>query len=350
MPWTKILADQQRADFPSSRPEGRSLTYREALLEAHRLALAADPAVLVMGEGVDDAGGCFGTTLGLQREFGPERVFDLPLAENGCTGMAVGAAIAGMRPIFVHLRVDFTLMSMDQIVNHAAKWRYMFGGRQKVPLVIRALTGRGWGSAAQHAQSLHGLFLQVPGLKVVMPAGAGDAKGLFLAAVADENPVLFLEHRWLYDSRGPVPEGIYTVPLGKGRIRREGRDVTIAALSWMVYEAMQAAEILAGQGIQAEVLDMRSVKPMDTELLLASAARTGRLVLADTGSVLGGWSAEAAAVVAERGFSSLKAPVARVGLPDVPCPASPVLEQAYYPDASTIAAAARRTLGVKETT
>lgn len=344
MPWTKLLADAERVKYQPTSPEERVLSYREALREAHRLALSADPSVIVMGEGVDDPGGTFGTTLGLREEFGPERVFDLPLAENGCTGFAAGAAIAGMRPVFVHLRVDFTLMSMDQLANHAAKWRYMFNGRQNVPLVVRSIIGRGWGSAAQHSQSLQGLFMHIPGLKVVMPASACDAKGLLLASIADNGPVIFIEHRWLYDHQEPVPQGMYTLPLGKGRIRRPGRNVTIAAISYMVHESMKAAEALARQGIEAEVLDMRCVKPVDETLLLESLARTGRLVVADTGSLCAGWSAEIIALAAEKGFSSLEAPPRRVGLPDVPTPASPALEKLFYPNADTVAAAVRAVL------
>lgn len=347
MPWTALQADAHRFQRPPAPAPGgeRPLTYRSALLEAQRQALEADPAVLVMGEGVDDPAGSFGTTLGLQEAFGPERVFDLPLAENGCTGFAVGAAIAGMRPVFVHLRVDFALMAMDQIVNHAAKWCYMFDGRQRVPLVIRCIVGRGWGSGAQHSQSLQGLFLQVPGLKVVMPASAFDAKGLLLAAIADPDPVIFMEHRWLYDQIEHVPAPMYTVPLGRGVVRRRGAHVTVAAVSLMVREALEAADILAGEGIEVDVLDMRSVKPLDEEILLESVRRTGRLVVADTGNRMGGWSAEVAARAAEMAFPALKAPPLRVGLPDVPTPASPVLEEAFYPDRDAIVEAVRRLVG-----
>ncbi len=306
--------------------------------------MAADPNVIVMGEGVDDENGSFATTLGLQERFGKNRVFDLPLAENTCMGVAVGAALTGMRPVLVHLRVDFTLLAMDQIVNHAAKWQYMFDGRQRSPVVVRCVIGRGWGSAAQHSQSLQGLFQHVPGLKVIMPATAYDAKGLLLASIADDGPVMFLEHRWLFDLRDHVPEKMYTVPIGRSAVRREGSDITIAAVSFMVHEALAAAEALDLEGIDAEVLDMRCVKPMDREGLSRSLARTGRLIVADTGNILGGWTAEVAAFVVEELLDMLKAPLVRIGLPDVPTPASPFLESEFYPDKSDIIRAAKRIL------
>jgi pyruvate dehydrogenase E1 component beta subunit len=339
MPWTKLVAD---AYVPKTGGTGRILTYCQAILEAQAAALEADSKVFVMGEGVDDPSGVFGSTKGLEERFGTMRVFDLPIAENGCQGFAVGAAVTGMRPIVVHMRCDFLFMAMDQIVNHAAKWRTMTGGRQNAPMVIRSIIGRGWGSAAQHSQSPQGVFMSVPGLKVVMPAFPVDAKGLLLSAVADDDPVLIIEHRWLYSREGEVPEDVFFTPIGKGRVVREGSDLTIAALSLMVYEALDAADALKAEGIEAEVVDMRSVKPWDKDLLLASLAKTGRLVLADTGQALAGWSAEAAATVAEEGLHLLKAPIARVCLPDAPTPAAAPLEAAYYPGWKEIFLAAVR--------
>jgi pyruvate dehydrogenase E1 component beta subunit len=331
MPWTKVYGDRSEFDkMAATRKDLRGLTYGEALLEATATAMASDPDVFVLGEGVDDPGGVFGSTLGLIDKFGPERVMDTALAENGITGIAIGAAVAGMRPLLVHMRVDFLPLSLDQIMNHAAKWHYMFGGRVNVPITIRAIIGRGWGSGAQHSQSLQSIFTQVPGLKVVMPATPYDAKGLLLASLYDNNPVIFIEHRWLYGHVGHVPEEEYRVPLGQALIRREGADVTIVASSLMVFEAIKAAEVLAEEGIDAEVLDLRTLKPMDTPAILKSVLKTGRLVIADTGGKDGGISAEISARVAEEGFSSLKAPIARVGLPDVPTPASHVLEEAFY--------------------
>jgi len=344
MPWTKLQADnialKQAEEFQEN---GRQLTYRQSLLEAHSQALQTDPRVFIMGEGVDDPGGIFGTTLGLHKKFGPNRVFDLPIAENGCTGVAIGAAIAGMRPILVHMRMDFLLVSMDQIVNHAAKWRYMFGGRQHVPLVIRCIIGRGWGSAAQHSQSLQGLFVHVPGLKVVIPSNAYDAKGLLLMSIADNDPVLFIEHRWLYNHRNYVPEEMYFIPLGEGAIKRTGKDITIVAISHMVFEALEAAKQLhREEGIDVEVIDPRSLKPLDEDIILDSVKKTGRLLIADTGNKMGGVSGEIAAIVLEKAFSYLKSPLIRVGLPDVPTPASPALEKVFYPDKNAIIETVKR--------
>ncbi len=344
MPWTRLLADSYAAGRPAEEGAGRVLTYSQALREAQAQAMAADAGVIVMGEGVDDPGGIFGSTLNLHKEFGPERCFDLPIAENASTGMALGAAISGLRPVYVHMRMDFMLMGMDQLVNHVAKWRYMTDGAQKAPLVIRALIGRGWGSAAQHSQSLQGMLMHVPGLKIVMPATPRDAKGLLLAAIADDGPVIVLEHRWLYGRQGPTPEEMYLAPLGKGRLARPGRDATVCALSLMVCEALEAAEELAAEGVDVEVLDMRSVKPVDEALLLDSVRRTGRLVLADTGNVMAGWSAEIAALVGEKAFDALRGPVARVGLPDIPTPASRALEDVFYPGKEAIKARVRELL------
>ena len=346
MPWTKLQADAVKWEQYSPPKRGeRRLTYREAIREAQAQALEIDPHVFIMGEGVDDPGGIFGTTLGLQQKFGKERVFDLPLAENCFTGIAAGAAIAGMRPIVVHMRMDFLPLSMDQIINHAAKWRYMFGSKQHVPLTIRSIIGRGWGSAAQHSQSLQGLFLHVPGLKIVMPSSAYDVKGLLLASIADPDPVLFIEHRWLYEIAEHVPGEMYTIPIGKGIIRRKGKDVTVVAVSYMVFEAMRAAkQLYEKEGIDIEVLDMRAINPLNEDLLFASVKKTGRLIIADTGWKTGGITAEIAARVSEKIFSHLKAPIKRVALPDTPTPASPVLEKAYYPGKKEIITAINRVI------
>jgi acetoin:2,6-dichlorophenolindophenol oxidoreductase subunit beta len=344
MPWTRLVADAMAEPSPDAGG-GRRITYGQALREAHIQAMAADPRVFVMGEGVDDPGGVFGSTKGLAERFGPRRVLDLPIAENGCQGFALGAAITGMRPIVVHMRCDFLFMAMDQIVNHTAKWRTMTGGRQQAPLVIRAIVGRGWGSAAQHSQSPHGLLAGVPGLRVVMPAFPEDAKGLLLSAVADPDPVLCLEHRWLYAREGDVPEAVYFTPIGHGRLARPGTDVTVAAVSLDVFEALKAAETVAGQGIDAEVLDMRSVKPWDADLLAQSLVKTGRLVVVDSGQAMAGFGAELAAWAACEGFGLLRAPVVRVGMPDRPTPAAPALEAAHYPGPRAIAAAIATAVG-----
>jgi pyruvate dehydrogenase E1 component beta subunit len=289
-----------------------------------------------MGQGVDDPMGMFGTTLDLHKKYGSERVFDTPLSENALTGVAVGAAIAGLRPVYIHNRPDFLMLAMDQIVNHASKWSYMFGGHVNVPLVIRAVIGRGWGSAAQHSQSLHGLFMHVPGLKLVMPSTAYDAKGLLITSIADNNPVIFIEHRWSYKHEGHVPEELYSIPFGKGVVRRLGKDVTIVGISYMVIEALRVAAELQEKGYDLEVIDLRTLKPLDERIILNSVKKTGRLIIVDTDWVTGGVTAEIAAIVAEKGFEYLKAPIKRVGWPDVPVPASYVLEEAFYPGAEQI--------------
>ena len=293
-----------------------------------------------MGLGSTDPGGVFGSTKDLHQSF-PGRVYDLPLSEEGTTGIAHGAVVAGMRAICVHQRVDFMLVAMSQIVNHAAKWRYMFGSTKPFGVVYRAVIGRGWGQGAQHSQSLHSLFAHIPGISVVMPSTPYDAKGLLIEAVRREQPVVCLEHRNLYGIQGEVPEAPYGVPLGRGLIRREGRHVTIVAVSQMGLEAGKAAEILAAEGVEAEILDPRTISPLDEELLFRSVRKTGALVVCDTSWAFCGFSAEVAARVAECCFGSLKAPIARVTLPPIPTPSSPVLEAAFYPQAQTIVAAVR---------
>ena len=344
MPWTKVLIDKAEFENTLGKQGLRGLSYRAALLEAHTQLLEAAPSVIVLGEGVDDPGGVFGSTLNLHKKFGRDRVYDTPIAENGLTGIAVGAAACGLKPIFVHMRTDFLPMCMDQLVNHAAKWHYMTGGKVNIPLVVRSLIGRGWGSAAQHSQALYSFFTHIPGLKVVAPATPYDAKGLLIAALNDGNPVMFFEHRWLYDFMGYVPQESYGVALGQGAVRRPGKDVTIVAVSLMVYEAVKAARILEKEGIDAEVVDPRTLKPLDEKMILESLSKTGRLVVADNAAPFNGFAAEVAALSAEKGFALLKAPVQRVCLPDVPVPASPALEKVYYPGAEQIAEAARRTL------
>lgn len=323
----------------------RIITYAEALREAQDVCLAADPTVYVMGLGVPDPKGIFGTTLGLQEKYGPARVMDMPLSENAMTGVAVGSALTGMRPVLTHQRVDFALVAMEQMVNQAAKWRYMFGGAASVPLTVRMIVGRGWGQGPQHSQSLQAWFAHTPGLKVVLPATPRDAKGLLIAAIEDDNPVIVFEHRWLYGVKDHVPEGRFVEPLGKARIVRPGTDVTLAAVSYMVLEALRAAEMLAKEGISAEVVDVRSLRPLDADTILSSVARTGRLVAADTGHGAFGAAAELTALAAESVFERLKAAPARVASPDYPTPTSPALSADYYPRAGHIAAAALRQFG-----
>ena len=332
MPWTKILIEKKEPDFDEhAGKDARKLTVPEAVRETLRQALAMDERLFVMGQGVDDPSGMFGMTIGLQEEFGPKRVFDTPLSENAITGIGIGAALTGTRPIYFHNRPDFLLLAMDQIVNHAAKYSYMFAGKIKVPLVIITVIGRGWGSAAQHSQSLHGLFMHIPGLRLVIPSTAYDAKGLLAASIADGNPVIFIEHRWLFKHKSHVPEKLYVIPLGKGLIRRKGKDVTIVGISYMAIEALRAAEELKAEDCDAEVIDPRTLRPLDEEIILESVKKTGRLVIADTDWKTCGAASEIASMVAQKGFKYLKAPVKVVAWPDVPVPASYILEEAFYP-------------------
>lgn len=324
----------------------RRLKFTQAIREALDLCLAKDPTVYLMGLGVPDPKGVFGTTLGLQQKHGAGRVMDMPASENGMTGVALGSALVGMRPVITHQRVDFALLAMDQIVNQAAKWHFMFGGQMSVPLVIRLIVGRGWGQGPQHSQSLHAWFAHVPGLKVVLPTSPQDAKGLLIASIEDNNPVVFIEHRWLHNLTGWVPEGVYRLQLGKAKIVREGKDVTIVAASYMTVESLRAADKLAEEGIAAEIIDLRTLSPLDTALIVKSVRKTGRLVVADTGCKSFGSGAEIVARVAEEALGHLKCPPVRVGLPDCPAPTAPALANAYYPLPVHLVAAARRMMGL----
>jgi len=321
----------------------RTLTYAEAIREAHAQMLALDARVFVIGQGLWSPWYAGSSLEGLDREFGCARLVDTPVSENAVTGMAVGAALAGLRPIVFHPRMDFMLLAMDPIVNQAANWSYLFGGHdgRGVPLVIRAVINRGGEQGAQHSQALHAMFMHVPGLKVVMPSTPADAKGLLMAAVADPGPVLYIDDRWLYAEIGEVPDEPFTVAIGVAAVRRRGSDVTLIGISWMASECLRAAEILEREGINAEVIDLRSLKPWDKEMVAASVSRTGRAVVADGAWRTAGASAEIAAEISERCFADLIGPVVRVTLPDAPAPASRAEEQAYYPRAEQIAAAAR---------
>lgn len=336
MPWDEALVSSLPQTAKIDQAGGRVINYTEALKEAMDIALTVDPSVFIMGQGVDDPGGMFGITKGLPQKFGADRVFDTPLSEEGMTGIGVGAAMTGMRPVYMHNRPDFLFLTFNQLVNHAAKVHFMDNGETSVPMVIWAAIGRGWGSGAQHSQSMQGMFLAVPGLKVVMPSTPYDAKGLMLEAIADNNPVIFLEHRWLMKQKGVVPEGFYTVPLGKGIYRRNGKDLTVVGVSHALDLATQAVDKLADQGITADVIDLRTVKPLDEAIILESLKKTGKILVVDTSWEKAGLCAEIGCLAAEKGFHDLKAPVRRIGLPDVPCPAGFTLEQFYYPDVNRI--------------
>ncbi len=348
MPWTKVMPEVRELEWlRETAPSERTLGYAQAIHEALDQALALDSRVFVMGQGVDDPGGMFGATKGLHETHGAERCFDTPLAESSMTGIAMGAALGGMRPVYMHNRPDFLFLTLDQLVNHASKWHYMFAGAVNVPMVVWACIGRGWGSGAQHSQALQGTFMQYPGLKLVMPSTAYDAKGLMLAAIADENPVMIMEHRHNFKFKDRVPEGAYTVPIGKGVVRREGSDVTIVAIPNMVIEAQHAADHLATENISVEVVDLRSLRPLDKDIVIQSVSKTGRLVVADTGWTTGGVTAEIAALAAESAYEYLRAPVRRVACPDLPTPSGYTLEQGYYVDREDIIRAARETVDWK---
>lgn len=307
----------------------RLLTFSQAINDALVHCMTSDPNVFVIGLGVPDPKAIFGTTLGLAEQFGQNRVLDMPCAENGMTGVTIGAAISGLRPVMVHQRIDFFLLAMEQIINQAAKWNYMFGGTSTVPLVVRLLVGRGWGQGPQHSQSLHSLFAHIPGLKVVMPSTPSEAKGLLIESIQDDSPVLFIEHRWLHHIRGHVPEAPYSIPLGKARIARPGKDITIAAISHTVIDSLRAAESLAETGIDAEVLDLRCAKPLDQATLLDSVAKTARILVVDQSWQTCGLGAEILAVIAESGISLSSTPQ-RLSLPDCPCPTSHGLSRYFY--------------------
>jgi len=329
----------------------RIISYGQAVREATEQCMAADERVYLMGLGAPDPRGAFGTTLGLQKRFGPRRVLDMPTSENGMTGVAVGSALVGMRPIMVHLRMDFTYLALDQLANNAAKWRYMFGGKAgKVPLVVRAIIGRGWGQGAQHSQNLQSIFAHIPGLKVVMPATPYDVKGLLVSAIEDDNPVIFIEHRWLHNTLGEVPKRRFRVPLGKAEVKRRGRDVTFIATSHMTVEAVRAADILKKRGISAEVVDVRTLRPLDEAALLRSVRKTGRLIVADAAWRSGGFAAELLALAAEKAHGSLKAAPRRLTLPDIPTPTSPRLANRMYPRAIDLVNAALSMLRRKSIT
>ena len=327
----------------------RTLTYSEALREALMGEMARDKRVIAYGVGVPDLNAIFGSTAGLMEKFGPERGFDTPISEDAMTGFGLGAAMNGLRPVHHHIKVDFLIIGMNQIANMVSSAHYGSGGKLKVPFVMRALVGRGWGQGFQHSKSMQSIFAHIPGLKVVMPTTAYDAKGLLTAAIRDDNPVIVLEHRWLYWQTGAVPKESYEVPIGPGQILRKGKDITVVATSWMNVEAIHAANILARRGISVEVVDVRTLAPLDDKVIIASARKTGRCIVADTDWVTYGASAEIATRVYEKCLGSLKAPVVRIGFAHTPCPTGRVLENEFYPNAETIVRAIERELKLSPT-
>lgn len=313
----------------------RELTYGEAIREALAEELRRDPRVFMIGEDIAEAGTTFKVLNGLVEEFGPERIVDSPISEPGITGLGVGAAMTGMRPIVDIMFGDFSGLIMDQVMNQAAKIHYMSGGKLKVPMVVRTTLGAGRRSAAQHSQSLHAWYSHIPGLKVVVPATPYDAKGLMKSAIRDENPVIVMEDKMMYKTvKGPVPAGEYTIPLGVADIKRAGTDITLVATSSMVHVALEAAKLLEGIGLSAEVVDPRTMVPLDKQALIDSARKTSRAIIIDEGYEQYGVTAELASVIADGAFYYLDAPVKRLGAMNVPIPFSPPLEDLTIPTAA----------------
>jgi pyruvate dehydrogenase E1 component beta subunit len=325
----------------------REISFLEALNEALRQEMERDPTVIVMGEDVGVYGGVFGVTKGLLEKFGFERVIDTPISEAGFIGAAIGAAATGLRPVVELMFVDFFGVAMDQIYNQAAKMRYMFGGKIKVPITIRTTIGGGLSAAAQHSQVLYSIFAHVPGLKVVVPSTPYDAKGLLISSIRDDNPVMFFEHKLLYPVKGPVPEEPYTIPLGKADVKREGSDVTVIGLALTVHQALEAANILAKEGISVEVVDPRTIVPFDKEAILKSVRKTGRVVIVDEDYDRCGFASWVAAIIADEAFEYLDAPIKRITTPNVPIPFSPPLEKYILPSTEKIVRVVKALLGKK---
>lgn len=314
----------------------QNITYATAINEALCIAMECDPKVLCFGLGVDDPKHIFGTTVNLQERFGEQRVFDMPTSENAMTGVGIGASLTKYRSVMTHQRLDFFLLAMDQLVNAAAKWYYMFGGQVSVPIVIRLIIGRGWGQGPTHSQNLQAWFAHIPGLKIVMPSSPADAKGLLLESIFDDNPVLFLEHRWLHNTEGQVPDDDYRVPIGKANIAREGKDVTLVSMSYMTIEALRSASYLEKLGISCEIIDLRTIKPIDWNTIFSSVKKTKKLLVLDTGFATCSVAGEIIARVCTEQFHSLMQAPVRIALPDNPEPTSFGLTKYYYPTCENI--------------
>jgi pyruvate dehydrogenase E1 component beta subunit len=323
----------------------RELMYREALNEALKEEMRRDDRVFLLGEGIAERGGSYKVTVDLLKEFGPDRVLDTPIAEASFTGAGIGAAITGMRPVVEILFIDFTALAMDQIINQAAKYTFMTGGRGKVPFVLRTQGGSGNSLAAQHSQSIEALFYHIPGLKVVMPSMPADAKGLLKSAIRDDGPVIFIEHKQLYMKKGPVPEGDHCIPLGEGDIKRPGSHVTIVAWSEMVHRSLAAAELLQQDGIDVEVVDPRTLVPLDKELILESVRKTEHVVIVREAVRRGGVASDIASIIQEEAFDSLDAPIRILAGKNTPIPFNQHLEKASVPQVADIVRVVRETLG-----
>lgn len=324
----------------------RKISYREAIREALQEEMRRDKSIFVYGIDVADFKGIFGTTVGLKKEF-KDRVFSTPLCEDALVGFGLGAAISGLRPINVHMRVDFLLLAMNQLANMVSSFHYGSGGKLKVPFVIRAIIGKGWGQAYQHSKSLQSYFAHLPGLKVVMPTTPADAKGLLISAIRDDNPVLVIEHRMLYDVEDDVDDKEKIVPIGKASVLRHGRDLTIVATSYMNVETLHASEILKRHGINAEVIDVRSIYPLDEKTIINSVLKTKHLVIVDYDWVYCGFGAEVAAIVGQKCFGVLKTPIERLGFASAPAPCTRFLENLFFPNAESIVRAIEKKFRLK---
>jgi len=325
----------------------KTITFANAINNATHLAMAKDQSVICFGLGVDDPKRIFGTTAGLVEAFGNERVFDMPTSENAMTGVGIGSSLNGIRPIMIHQRLDFFLLAMDQVVNSAAKWYYMFGRQQSIPVTIRLIIGHGWGQGPTHCQNLQSWFAHIPGLKVVMPATTKDAKGLLLASIFDNNPVIFLEHRWLHNISEEVDDDYYEVPIGKAHVIMEGKDITIVSYSYMTIEAIHAANILREYGISCEVVDLRTIRPLDWEAVFASVKKTGKLLALDSASPFASISSEIVSRVCLDQFQVLKSRPLRITQPDYASPASFGLTQEYYRGAREIVLEVCKDFGIQ---
>ena len=308
-----------------------------------------DKNIFVYGLGVADYKRIFGTTNNLVEKFGKERCFETPLSEDSMTGFGLGSSLNGLKPIHVHTRIDFLILAMNQLVNMVSCYRYGIGKKLKIPFVIRAIIGRGWGQGFQHSKTMQSVFAHIPGLKVIMPTTSYDAKGLLISSIRDNNPIIFLEHRWLYWQEGEVPKNSFTIPIGKANILRKGKDLTIIATSWMNVEALKAAEILKKRGISVEIVDPRTIFPLDEETIINSVQKTGRCIIADNDWLYCGFSAEVATRVYEKCFKILKSPIERIGFVQTPCPTARHLENEFYPNAIKIIRTAEKMLKLTST-
>lgn len=335
----------------------RKITYCDAIREAMTQEMERDSNIFIYGIGVPDHKAIFGSTTGLQEKFGESRVFDTPIAEDSMTGFGLGAAINGLRPIHIHIRIDFMLLAFNQLINMISSYTYSSHGKLNVPMVIRGIIGRGWGQGFQHSKTMHSVFAHVPGLKIVLPTTAYDAKGLIISAIRDDNPVIVFEHRWLYWQEGEVPEEPYTIPIGEGNILRRGDDITIVATSWMNVEAMFAADILEKRGIDVEIIDPRTISPFGNDnnnkgnnekLIVDSVKKTGLCIVVDNDWLNCGFSAEVAARVSEKCFNNLEQPVRRIGFAKIPCPTARHLENEFYPNAKNIIREVENILGLEQ--